>query len=237
MGVGKIISLSGIDGVGKTTQLSMLMDKYKQTGCNVVSIFDINKDESYLTPNDFKIYYDYFSNADVIFTRFYLRSAKTLSLLNKVMYSNKGIFNNNELAYRLFKSCRSDACIWFEEVINKLYKNGKTLIFDRYYFDEIAYRALYSLDIEILLKEYYGVFPLPDARFYLKLKPLIAYERAITRNDEDKKSILFNTPQKLEELYLNFEQLNKVIGLNVLNAESDKAVINSKIISFLDLLN
>jgi len=228
----KIISISGFDGAGKTTQLQLLRNTFIDRGLKTASIFDIKNDEHYANVGELDEYKEYFSSADVVFTRFYLRSAKTVSLQNYVMFNDDTVFEDFETVYELFTSAKHDAKLWFEVVINWLCEEDKIIIFDRYYHDEVAYRSLYSLDFKELLTEYTGTIFEPVISFYLKL-PI---ENIINRNEtrDDKNTILFNSPKKLEQLFSNYERLTKDTALTVIDGTENIELIHEKIMRTVD---
>lgn len=228
---GKIISVSGIDGAGKTTQLNMLLSYYKKRGKKTASIFDLADNENYSCIENIKEYYNYFKKFDIIYTRFYLRSKSTQELINQLLYKKNAFFKTAD-AYQLFSSCKNDAELWFNEVIIPLYNEGKTFLFDRYFYDEILYRSLYNLDINQLTDEYEKtIIPPADYSFYLHL----SIEEIIKRNENrsDAKTSLFNNIDKITELYDKLETNSSKFNLVRIEGKNSKNQILSSILNSL----
>jgi len=148
----KIISISGIDGSGKTTMCENILEFYKSEGKKIVSMYDLNPEETYTTEEDFNEYYEKLKNYDVILCRFYLKSFKTKELQDKIFFEVN--FNEAEVILKMIDLVKNDIRLWNKYVIEKLLNKNKTIIFDRYFYDEIAYRSLYNLNIEKVDKLY-----------------------------------------------------------------------------------
>ena len=73
---------------------------------------------------------------------------------NAVMFTGTDVFENVELIKEAAQEARKEAEIWYQKVISKLLAQGKIIVYDRYYFDEVAYRSLYSLPKEIVEELY-----------------------------------------------------------------------------------
>lgn len=229
---GKIISISGIDGAGKTTQLNMLISYYKKQGKKTASIFDLSDNENYNCIKEIKEYYNYFESFDVIYTRFYLRSKHTQELIDKLLYSKDAFFKTTD-AYQLFLSCKRDAELWFKEVIIPLYNKGKIFLFDRYFYDEIFYRSLYHLDINQLTKEYEKtIIPPADHSFYLHLSIDEIVKR--NKNRSDAKTSLFSNKDKIAELYEKIETNSNKFNLVKIEGKNSKNQVLSSILKYLE---
>lgn len=229
---GTIISISGIDGAGKTTQLNLLLEYYSKVGKRTCSIFDLDDNERYQDTSEFNKYYNYFKEFDVIYTRFYLRSSNTEKLLKELLYK-KNAFEYSSQAFALFKSCKKDAELWFEKVIIPLYKQGKTFLFDRYFYDEIIYRSLYNLDINELIDEYSNSITMPaDFAFYLHLPLDNVYNRNSKRDDI--KTSLFNNKSKMNELYNILEIYSDQFSFIKIDGNNSKEYISKNILGVIE---
>lgn len=229
-----IYSISGFDGAGKTTQLEYLRAWFEGNGKKTGSIFDLSNEETYSSQACYKKYLDYFEDLDVIFTRFYLRSAKTQELLHKMLFNPNNIFLDKELAFQAFLSCKDDAEKWYTNVIHKQIMKNKIVVFDRYFYDEALYRSLYSLNLNNLLDEYNNsIIPIPDYSFYLKLPLETVIERNSTR--EDAKTTLFKNKNKLSELNSKFDLLSENNNWKVIDAELTREEILNVILDTLKI--
>lgn len=84
---GIIISISGIDGSGKTTILNNVLHYFYNKGKTIISMYDINPDEVYYHESEIKKYCDTLKSYDVIGCRFFLKSYETKQLQNKILFS------------------------------------------------------------------------------------------------------------------------------------------------------
>jgi len=230
--MGRILSISGFDGAGKTTQLNLLRELYSSRGYKTSSIFDLKNEETYFEVDELDVYYEYLTKSDIVFSRFYLRSIKTATLQSQLMFNSTDVFNDAETAYELFQSAMFDAQLWFKKVISKLYDEGKTIVFDRYFHDEIAYRALYSLSLAKLEKDYKNKVIPPVCSIYLKLPIREIIGR--NKNRDDNRTALFNSSEKLNELYNNYEKLIQTGNFTVLNGLCDIKTIHKKVLAAID---
>lgn len=103
-------------------------------------------------------------------------------------------------------AARQEAQIWYDHVIGKLLRKNKIIIYDRYYYDEIAYRSLYNLKKEYIERKYIG-YPESNIRIHLFGDMDLIRERNRTRIDM--KTALFNCEDKMMELYQNIEYISK----------------------------
>jgi len=200
MTISPTISFTGIDGCGKSTQIAMLLDWFKHEGYSCISVYELSNPEDYSDVSDFTYYCDEFLKYDVVSLRFYLNSKRNRELQKKIMYGE--FFHDTALAREVSKSSERDARLWHEHVINKLKAANKIILFDRYYFDEIAYRLLYGVELSWL--EYlYKDIATPSLSFLLD----IDIETAGKRNKKriDGSTTLFQYTKKLRELHCNLE--------------------------------
>lgn len=229
---GKIVSISGFDGVGKSTQVEECLKYYEKKG-EVISLFSVIKEEYYDTKEDLINLKKIFSNYDFIGTRFYLRSKNTRDLQKHVMFSNDLILQNDKKIKKLAMYAYEDCSNWFEYVVYPLLKKGKTFFFDRFFYDEVAYRSIYGVDIE-WLESLYENFIRPDLAMYLEL-PLSRIV-AINSEREDKDTTLFKHEDKLKQLEQVWQAVCDKYDINILNGNNNVSVINKQIIKLMDKL-
>lgn len=230
---GKIISFTGFDGVGKTTHSAKIMDwLYNRTGLKGVSMHEVKDTRVYQCLDDMKEYYEAFKNYDVINTRFFLFSEENLIKQKKVLY-NTGAFNNIELVKEVARSSRNDAKLWFENVLNPLLDQGKIIILDRYYYDEIAFKSLINIEKDFM-KDLYKDFRLSDFPFLLHLD----VEEVIKRNEdrEDANTLLYQNKDKMTQLYNQFKVLEKECNMIGICTNRSEELVHSEIISKLEHL-
>lgn len=202
-----VISLSGYDGMGKSTSIDLLMEKIcEKHGLKGISALEVNNGtEVYESMEQIDDIYKVLSQYDVITTRFYFRSDKMQKLQDMVMFTETDVFDNTELIKEVTNMARQEAQIWYDHVIGRLLSNNKIIIYDRYYYDEIAYRSLYNLEKEYIENQYTG-YPESNIRIHLFGNMDVIRER--NRARIDMKTALFNCEDKMAELYQNIEYIS-----------------------------
>ena len=85
-----IISFSGPDGAGKTTQIKKLLSYFSKKGLSVGAVQDINSNIRYTIGDDLTSYYDYLKQFDVIHTRFRLHSKENVEIMDLVQFISTG---------------------------------------------------------------------------------------------------------------------------------------------------
>mgnify|MGYP001623778103 CR=1 FL=1 len=228
-----IISISGFDGVGKTTSVELisklLSEKY---GLKKVSAIDLNgNSEFYNNIEDLDELYDELKEYDIITTRFYMRSPEFQDLQTKIMFAGEDVFKNKEFVKNVIYCARVEADYWYKKVIKKLIKQGKIIIFDRYYYDEIAYRSIYGIEKNYIDNIYHD-YPKSDIAFFLSAPIEFIFKRNFKR--EDIKTTLFKSNQKMQELYINLEEISKDYNMLKIEVENKtREEIVSKIFEIL----
>lgn len=220
-----IITLSGLDGVGKTTQCkkikSYFEEKYLLSAVNTEEFCN----NYYEDDKDFGVIFDKVKNYDVILTRLFLSSFKTNEIKKKLFY--EASFDNNPIINDMIMNVVENSRKYYDKVIEPLIKmENKIIIFDRFLYDEIAYRSLYGIDKQ-QIQQNFNYYPKADLRFYLKASLDIIRSRNDRR--EDSKTNLFKNVEKLNELVNNFEYTCKTFNMIEINAEQDdisKDIIN-----------
>ncbi|WP_163193730.1 hypothetical protein [Clostridium thermarum] len=211
------ITLSGLDGVGKTTQCGRIKryfeEKYSMTGTNTQDLCnnDFNDDE------DFERLYNKLKNYDVIVTRLYLSSNKTKKLKHKLLYESG--FKNILLIKEVIKDVEYNARKYFNYVINPLLSlDNKIIIFDRFIYDEIAYRSLYGID-KHMLQQIFKDYPQADLRFLIGASLDTINQR--NKEREDSQTRLYQNQEKVIELIENFKYVSQTYNMIEVNAEQD----------------
>lgn len=207
-----IITFTGFDGVGKSTNVEELMKSIcDNKHLKGISLFDVTggsevyNDETFLDE-----VYEKLSGYDVITSRFYLRTPFLQELQEKVMYTSSEVFSNNYLIERTLLEAYKEAWIMYTRVIEKLDKQNKIIIFDRYFFDEISYRSLYNYPMSNIEKMYLG-FRKPDLSFYLCADLELVMKR--NRDRDDSRTALFNDEEKMKELYNKLDYITDRFSL------------------------
>lgn len=144
-----LISFSGPDGVGKTTQIGFLLNYLSNKGFKCCSVYDLSPDIRYHDKKDLLPYYQYFRSYDVIHTRFRMNSDANDKTINEL--ENNSAIPNKNLAMITAQQGYADAYEWFNTVINPLQSERERIfIYDRYIWDEIAFKTFYGCPLEYM---------------------------------------------------------------------------------------
>lgn len=222
-----LISISGYDGAGKTTQIHHLLKYYENQELKVASIYDITPTIRYHSYNDLIEYYEYLKNYDVIHLRFRLNSDENSQLMNVLEYSD---FSDLYLAEATALQGFYDYYLLEKYVTQPLLKAGKIIISDRHYYDEIAFKSVYGCDYTYMLKMYCEI-PKPDLAFYLSVSPEIVYKRNQLRPDG--KTTLYQNTHLIKKLGHYFNLLLKDTELIFIDGENSIEQIHSKICGYI----
>lgn len=157
-----IISFSGPDGAGKTTQIKKLLSYFSKKGLSVGAVQDINSNIRYTIGDDLTSYYDYLKQFDVIHTRFRLHSKENVEIMDLVQFISTG--NKWLTSYSAYTSFY-DSEQWYKFVTKPLLDDNKILIFDKYFFDDVAFKTAYGCEYS-WLKALHKYSQIPDIALY-----------------------------------------------------------------------
>lgn len=207
-----IISISGFDGVGKTTSVEMISKMLcKMYNLKYASALVLNgNSEIYMDVDDLDRLYEQLKDYDIITTRFYMRSQAFQELQTKIMFAGQEVFEDKKLINNIIQQSLYEAENWYMRVIKKLVLQGKIIIFDRYYYDEMAYRSLYNVKKDYI-KNIYSDYPDADVSFFL----FASMETILKRNYErdDMRTTLFKSENKMKELYKNLDEISRFYNM------------------------
>lgn len=203
-----IITISGYDGIGKSTSVELLRKRIcEQYNLKGASVLEINGNrEIYNTEEEYDKVCKEISRYDVVTTRFFLRGAELQTLQNSVMFTGTEVFNNTELIKKTAETTKKEAIKLYNGFVKRLHENNKIVIYDRYWFDEIAYRSLYSWDKESIEKMYEG-YEYPEIRIFMHGDMELIRER--NKGRVDMQTALFKSQKKMMELYDNMEYIRE----------------------------
>jgi thymidylate kinase len=213
--MGDIVTFSGFDGVGKTTQCNILKDYFVNE--HSLSAIDTNRlcNNFYTKENDLDGICSILEDYDVIVTRLNLSSTKTNELKKRLFYEVEFEDIYNPIIGDLFNDILDNIHKYYNKVIKPLLDLNKIIIFDRYIYDEVAYRPLYGIDRK-KIQDLLSFYPEGNIRFLLKTELETVLERNLER--EDSKTKLYQNIDKLEELADNFDFVSRAYNLVEINA-------------------
>ncbi len=198
-----LISFSGLDGAGKTTQIKLLLNTFQKAGFSTGSVYDIYPDIRYHSIADLTDLRKYLERFDVVHLRFRLNSDENSSLMADLEYSD---FQNSYLAKAAALQGYFDHVQLYRYVVFPLLEKGKTILSDRHYYDEIAFKCAYGCDYSIMRKMYMDCSR-PDMAFYIAAQPQDIFQRNIDRPDG--KTTLYRDISHILQLTKLFEQLTR----------------------------
>lgn len=221
MNKGRMISISGIDGSGKTTQLNFLAEHLKSQRYKGVFYSELPPTEPI---SNVRIYYELLKPFDFAVIRSCCRCKETAALTSMIANSNHVMQRDLN---RLSKLFIHDTFMWFQEVVYPALEDGKTLLFDRFYWDELPYHYLFHDDLSELIS--FGETLIQPLRFYLKLPLDKMIDRNLNRPDQSKK--IFDSPKKIKRILEGYEQYVETHADFVLDATLSKEEIADYILA------
>lgn len=225
-----LISFSGPDGAGKTTQIKKLLHYFELKGFKTGAVQDINPDVRYHLGDDLTPYYNYLRQFDVIHTRFRLHSKENVEVMDIVQFISTG--NEWLTRYSAYTS-HFDAEQWYKHVTKPLLEDGKILISDKYAYDDIAFKTAYGCNYH-WLNELHQDTRVPDIPLYLKVNRETILEHNQQR--KDLKNILYRKPENTRKLLAAFDQLTIDYQIHTIEAEGTPEDVFEKVISTLETI-
>ena len=221
-----LITISGPDGTGKTTQSKMLLKYFKEQGMKTAAVSDVMDNFNYQSgkSEDLKRFYDYFKKFDVIHTRFRLHSHENARVMDKLEISPIGDF---ELATLSAYTAYYDYIQWNRYVNEPLLREGKILLCDKYAFDDIAFKTTFGCQYEWMKKIYYNV-ELPNVGFYMYVEPKTIIERNLVRPDG--RIVFYDNEKNVRRLQYNYSRIVNDYNLIVLNGNDTPEAISQVVI-------
>lgn len=224
-----LISFSGPDGVGKTTQINYLMAHFRNLGFKCCSVYDISPDIRYHRKQDLVSYYEYFRSHDVIHTRFRMNSDANNKIINEL--ENNSVIPNEKLAMLAAQQGYEDAREWFDTVIFPIQSEKKILIFDRYIWDEIAFKTFYGCSLTYM-ENLYSNIERPRLSLLCTANTLTIKKR--NRNRQDGMTTLYKSTKYIQQLNDIFANLSTTHKLQPVNMEKAPEATYKQIVNLIN---
>ena len=222
-----IVTFSGLDGVGKTTQINLLLNDFSQRGLKVCSICDISADFRYSNETQLLQLRKHFIYADVVHTRFRMNS----DINNGIMqYLEHGPIPNPKLAQRAATQGYLDFEQWHNTVMCDVVGRAKVILYDRCHYDEIAFKTLYGCDFDDMVSMY-RLFPKADLSIYLSASPRVLINRNSHR--EDGKITLYRNVNHISQLNSIFDRVVAIMNITEINGEQSIQSIHRQIMQLM----
>lgn len=220
-----LISFSGLDGAGKTTQIELLLNTFRKAGLRTGSVYDIYSDIRYHSIADLTDLQEYLEKFDAVHLRFRLNSDENSLLMADLEYSD---FQNLYLAKAVALQGYFDHAQLYRYVVFPLLEKGKTILSDRYYYDEIVFKCVYGCDYSVMRKMYMDCRK-PDLAFYIAAHPQDIFRRNVDRPDG--KTTLYRDISHILQLTKLFEQLTQDSELIRIDGTRSRNDVHKQILS------
>jgi len=188
-----LICFSGPDGAGKTTQIKLLLDDLKRNGECVKYIHVFSKEGS-------------FFNHLIYSHRFFSRTGKI------------GGRKSGQFLMPLLKLFMTILDSWITYIYIKLRHMHRTVICDRYFYDNIAYIAASEEKLANLVLRLSPLIPKPDVGILLHARPEFLY---IRKKDQD-----LNSLQRVDSA---FKTLAAKENLVAISTETGIATVHNRL--------
>ncbi|RRJ63388.1 hypothetical protein EHV15_10990 [Paenibacillus oralis] len=209
--MGKVISISGLDGAGKSTQLELLKKKLSQMGINCIGLqFEA---EDYGERAKQKI--TELKKYDVIFTRLCIDWKNRFPLMHDFVYTEA--IQNSENAMAVTSVFAGGCLQVYHECLKPLLSEGIHLVVDRYWYDDIVYRGFWVEEATVRLL--YSSIPAPDLAIFLHTPPSMSYERNQQRVDG--KSPLMRDIQNVQIISEKFHELARKENMYIVDGAQE----------------
>lgn len=177
MGMGRLISISGIDGSGKSSQMALLRTSLEGQGYKCAwRLFDAT---SYGENAAAAISQLQVEGVHCLFTRASIDWTERYPLMRDFVYDPN--LQSSELALAV-TSVFAGACIQVQACcIRPLLESGIHVFCDRYWYDDLIYRS-YWVD-EGLIRQLYAPMRTPDLALMIDVPPAITLRRNLGRLD------------------------------------------------------
>lgn len=220
-----LITIFGPDGAGKTTQIKKLLKAYHDEGFSTASIYDVMLNFDYNVGSDLSKYYNYFKDFDVIHTRFRLHSLESDIIMGILETIPQGtdIKLTALSAYTAYYSYIQ----WNKYVLGPLLADGKLLICDKYYYDDVATKSAFGCPYKWLKKMYYDT-PRPILSLYMQQNAEVLMQRNLHRGDG--RIVHYQNIIGTERLLYYYEQIVAEEKLKIINANQQVESIHADIL-------
>lgn len=222
-----LISFSGPDGAGKSTQISRILSYFHGYGFKVGRVQDVNPAIRYQLGEDLTYYYEYLRQFDVIHTRFRLHSVENVEIMDIVQYIATG--NRWMTTFSAYTS-HYDAGQWYKYVTEPLLKENKILIADKYAFDDIAFKTAYGCDYDWLRALHHDMV-IPDIAIYLK----VCRDTILRHNEfrKDRNNILYKNAEDTQRLLNAYECITRDYPVKGICADDTEDIVFNKVLEYL----
>lgn len=226
-----IISFSGLDGSGKTTQIKLLLKYFKEKNLSIDSIYNYTKDIRYHHSSELLFFYKQFASKNVIHTRFRLNSDENNNFMKIIEYSE---FDNYYLAEATALQGYLDYRKMDDYVNSPLLNDDRILIYDRYFYDEIAFKSIFGCSFN-RMQEMYDNCKIPTYAFYIKISPEIAYKR--NKDRDDSATTIYSNISYIAKLSNYFDQIAKRYNMITINGELSIIEIHNEMLKIINQTN
>lgn len=227
-----LITIFGPDGAGKTTQIKKLLQAYAEAGFSTASIYDVMPNFDYKVGSNLTQYYEYFKMYDVIHTRFRLHSTESDIIMNILETIPQGtdIKLTALSAYVSYYSYTQ----WNKYVIEPLLAEGKLLICDKYFYDDVATKSAFGCPYKWLKGLHYDTRT-PELSLYMQVDGATLMQRNLHRGDG--RIVHYQSASGVERLLYYYEQIVKDENLVSINGNSTSDEVFANIIKELEKHN
>lgn len=180
----KVISISGVDGVGKSTLIKCLVKDFEQRGMNVKVLRS--------RPCGFPI---------LSSIKYGKKEAEAIAS-SQLHFEKKQ--QNKLISYLKFIYYLIDYLLGNFLLFSKFTSNNNVIIFDRYYFDYICDQSRFSIYVNPVFSKFFlKMIFIPDCNFYLYSSTELIY---LNRREQSENQIILSNKR-----YINlFRQCKKI---------------------------
>lgn len=216
---GKLISISGLDGAGKSTQIGVLKNNLIEKGyrCDYF-MFDATHYGSKAMEEVERL-----RSNDVIFTRLCIDWTERYPLMKDFVYNPE--LQIPEIALAVTAIFAGGCIQVYESCLKPMIEKGIHIVCDRFWLDDIVYRKFW-VD-ENIIRLLYKNIPRPDLPLFLNTSPELVQNRNKSRIDG--KSPLMQKVDSINMIRNSFLELSETESMTVINGNRPQEAIAKEI--------
>jgi len=205
-----LLTISGIDGSGKTTQAEMFINALKECGIRTKYIWMRYGSSNYI-------------NKLIKIGKFIMRRKENINTISKIEERKK--YLESRISKVLWEITTVIELYFYSLKIRWYLFWGYFVVCDRYILDAVSEMAFYIGEVNSYSKLLSFIFPDSDISFYLRL----SLKDFLKRNTDEKE--LFQNPEKAEKLISLYDFWSKKLKIRQVNGSLNKNKLNNGIVN------